>query len=142
MRAPELSAGHFSDLVSTQLEQTAADILLSMSSNLTTDDPRRILIDFAEVRTHLAFYVCIKLIHFEESPWRLFQTAHHANDISHGASQNCVSHPVASHPRLRALQKPPMNSQCERYLATWSLRDLRELQFFIGQLEMIESPVF
>ena len=68
MRAAELCAGQFKEVLAQMIEASSARILLALQQDLSAPERASILQDFHAGVSHIAFYDTLKLSHLSESP--------------------------------------------------------------------------
>eukprot|EP00969_Alexandrium_andersonii_P038489 1686467-Alexandrium_andersonii.AAC.1 len=76
MRAAEVCSGGFGQVFAQMCEATAADVLVSLPSDMSGADRVYIMTDFHAGVAHVSFYMVCKLSHMSEPPWLLYQLAH------------------------------------------------------------------
>ena len=107
LRAPELSAGQFLDLLSSLWQVSAAEVLRVLPAAMEERDRKAIMQEFDRARAHLAFYFTVKLSHLQELPWKILQLGHRNEVVAQMAANDILSsaspHP---HPFVQKLCQP------------------------------------
>jgi hypothetical protein len=137
--APEVSAGLLQAKLSVILGTSSAQCVASMPRDIGATTRRNLLQEFELARTHICFYCSVKLAHFGDMPWCVFQIAHKNPDISSRALERClVSN--SPHPRLQRL-RTTLHTQALQWLDGASLMEprMRDLAEFVAELRF--APV-
>lgn len=99
MRAPELSAGLFTKLFTSLCKRSAAELMVDLHRDLQAEERADIISEYGLAASHMCFYVVLKLAHFRELPWKVFQVAHYDISVAHAALAECLSathkHPIS-----------------------------------------------
>ena len=90
-RAPEMAAGDFAELVTTLLGFASNSILCELAAlRIEEVDKALIMRAFNSARTHIFFYIELKLGCWNQNPWGLFALGHHDLDTVRLCMKACL----------------------------------------------------
>lgn len=143
LRAPELSAGQFLDLLSSLWQVSAAEVLRVLPAAMEERDRKAIMQEFDRARAHVAFYFTVKLSHLQELPWKILQLGHRNEVVAQMAANDILSsaspHP---HPFVQKLCQPgPLRQACQRWIGGESLSagNMKELRKFVATMRFVPT---
>ena len=133
LRAAEVCTGDFLDIVRTVCDQSAVDILQRLPRDISAEQRAHLLNEFNAGRTHLCFYLALKLT-VEEWPWKKCGLAHMDERVARHVLHEALAS-ESEHVRLRRL-RVELRPLCERFLAGESLRSpgTQDLGRFVAEL--------
>ena len=144
LRAAELSAGDFLQLLARLSELTAAHLVVQLPPDINAGSRRSLLQEFDAARAHLSFYFVVKLSHLNQFPWKILQLSHADELVAQTALRSALAsdHP---HPRLQTL-RGPLRQQCLAWLTGADIfsDELVDLCTFVGEMRFIptsERPI-
>ena len=144
LRAAELSAGDFLQLLARLSELTAAHLLVQLPPDISAGCMRSLLQEFDAARAHLSFYFVVKLSHLNQFPWKILQLSHADELVAQTALRSALAsdHP---HHRLQTL-RGPLRQQCLAWLTGADIfsDELVDLCTFVGEMRFIptrERPI-
>ena len=132
-RLPELAAGDFFAKFEQLYELPAAQLLLSLPTDISAACRSECLLDLDRGRSHLLFVLTLKLSSFMEPPCLLLAAAHHNVAASMRAVRTCLAS-ACQHTLVQQLQTEPVKSEALEYLDGEDLQGLTSLVSFIAQL--------
>ena len=120
LRSPELCNGEFLEVVGRLSDRSAVQVLQVLPGDISPEMRASILQEFSAGRSHLCFYLALKLSAMEQFPWRLCALAHKDTQVAHRALREALAC-NSNHPKLQAVQGP-LRPLAERWLAGESLQ--------------------
>jgi hypothetical protein len=135
MRAAELSAGEFLEVFCGICNQTAAAMMLSLPADISAQERTALLKEYDAGASHVTFYFVLKLSHFGETPWLLFQLAHHDSTVAHAALRECLAS-NDQHPCMQRFRSPPLREQALQWVEGADLfaPQLKDLCCFVAKM--------
>ena len=119
LRAPELSSGDLLFVAGIICDNSAVELLQGLPGDISAADRAALLAEFDAGRSHLCFYLALKLTALEEWPWKICGLGHLDTESAHEVLRQALVTPHTD-ARLSAL-KGPLRPLCARWLEGESL---------------------
>ena len=134
MRAPELCNGELLLVMGLVCEQTGLQLLNKLPRDISAEERAQLLDEFNAGRSHLCFYLAMKLSALEEWPWKVCVLAHTDEDVARQVLGEALASDCG-HARLQTL-KGELRPLCARWAAGESLHSpgMAALCTFVAEL--------
>ncbi|CAE7249385.1 TNN [Symbiodinium sp. CCMP2456] len=119
LRAAELSSGDLLFVAGIICDNSAVELLQRLPGDISAADRAALLAEFDAGRSHLCFYLALKLTALEEWPWKICGLGHLDTESAHDVLRQALATPHTD-ARLSAL-KGPLRPLCVRWLEGESL---------------------
>ena len=115
MRAPDVAAGEFLELLMNLFTVTGASLLLILPTDISSAERKILIEEYDSGASHLSFYFTMKLTHMTEFPWKVFVLGHRDVQTAYDGMREALASDC-QHPRIRNLQAEPLRTEALQWL--------------------------